>query len=307
MVKIVFLKHCPACEQWINIWMYEKEEEDDMCVPCKYGTTNNKGRFFAARFNFIKKIESIGGKVIGTYRGKDKNVECLCRMNHICFPCPNYIRTGKGICKICARQSPDESYKKFVEKITFMGGQVIGKYVNAYSPIECICEKGHICFPSSMNVNTGLGMCKQCIKSKGEFMLEKTLKSLNVEFNYQSIIESIPKLRFDYSFISKGQTYYVEYDDKQHFMYVELYHKSFTGFNDHKQRDILKTHICAQQGHRIIRIDYTWKNKPLESWIDFLKSAIVSEETMIFSSPDLYTWLFQLPGMKCLDKYYVRH
>jgi hypothetical protein len=116
-----------------------------------------------AKLNFYKNIERLGGKVIGVYEGNKIPVECLCPFNHICYPIPNHITNGQGMCSICAENDSKQSELNFYENIARLGGKVIGVYVNSKTPVECICKNGHRTFTIPSNIQSGEGMCKICV------------------------------------------------------------------------------------------------------------------------------------------------
>lgn len=67
--------------------------------------------------NFIKNIENLGGSVVGIYKMKDIPVECLCPNNHTCFPIPNCIRNGQGMCEHCKQSSGEQYISRILNKL----------------------------------------------------------------------------------------------------------------------------------------------------------------------------------------------
>jgi len=55
--------------------------------------------------------------------------------------------------------------KRFIAKITKLGGKVLGKYTKAGDPVKSMCKKGHICYPRYINVQREIGMCRICAKN----------------------------------------------------------------------------------------------------------------------------------------------
>ena len=79
-----------------------------------------------AEQKFLKRIEELGGIIIGEYGGSKTKVECICRNGHKCYPTPNHILQGQGVCKICAGNNSATAEKQFREKISQLGGRLIG-------------------------------------------------------------------------------------------------------------------------------------------------------------------------------------
>ncbi len=55
---------------------------------------------------------------------------------------------------------PDE--QRFRERIEALGGRILGEYVNARTPVDCVCSKGHSCKPVPANIHQGHEMCRIC-------------------------------------------------------------------------------------------------------------------------------------------------
>lgn len=64
----------------------------------------------ATEIAFRARIAEMGGRVVGTYVGKDRPVECVCPEGHACRPSPSSIRQGRGMCTQCAGKSWDVAY-----------------------------------------------------------------------------------------------------------------------------------------------------------------------------------------------------
>lgn len=73
-----------------------------------------------------------------------------------------------------------ESKADFIRHVENIGGKVIGEYVWSNTPIECICPKGHTCFPRpSQTLNGGVNICKICanIKRGNKIVSSETRKA----------------------------------------------------------------------------------------------------------------------------------
>jgi hypothetical protein len=113
--------------------------------------------------NFREAIKNMEGKIIGEYINSHTQVECLCIDGHICYPTPNHIRQGGGMCIKCTDQCPIKAKNNFTENIEKFGGTVIGEYINSTTSVECLCSKNHKCTPTPTKIQQGYGMCKICI------------------------------------------------------------------------------------------------------------------------------------------------
>lgn len=112
--------------------------------------------------NFIKKIQELGGQVIGEYKKNDIPIECICSKGHKCNPRPCTIQQGQGMCRICVGQDFETSKHHFIDHIKELGGQVIGEYMGSKIPVDCICPNGHKCNPAPTSIKQKQGMCRIC-------------------------------------------------------------------------------------------------------------------------------------------------
>jgi hypothetical protein len=115
-----------------------------------------------AEENFRKRIQELGGRVIGEYNGANNRVKCICSNGHNSYVRPCYIQQGGGMCKICSENDPKISEETFRKRVEELGGRVIGEYINSVTPIKCICSNGHYCSPRASGVKQGQGICIIC-------------------------------------------------------------------------------------------------------------------------------------------------
>jgi len=115
-----------------------------------------------AEKNFRDKIQEIGGEVKGKYIKSINPLECKCPLGHICYPRPNDVQQGQGMCIVCAGKCSKNAEKNFRDRIHLLGGEVKGEYTGKDNPIECKCPLGHICYPSPSTMRQQQGMCRIC-------------------------------------------------------------------------------------------------------------------------------------------------
>lgn len=51
----------------------------------------------------------------------------------------------------------------FRARVAELGGQVLGVWVNARTPIDCVCANGHVRRPKPNSVQQGQGICRVCV------------------------------------------------------------------------------------------------------------------------------------------------
>lgn len=64
---------------------------------------------------FDQRVRAKGGEpAYNEWRGVGKPHRVFCKEGHVCFPWPNAVQQGQGICKTCAR--PDSDALKMIAK-----------------------------------------------------------------------------------------------------------------------------------------------------------------------------------------------
>lgn len=65
--------------------------------------------------------------------------------------------------------------------------------------------------------------CRNCRKSKGESACEVAFQSLNIIFEKEHIIHSLPNSRYDFMFKREDKIYLLEFDSEKHFEYQPFF------------------------------------------------------------------------------------
>ena len=167
-IQLIFFDNCNTCNQEYHHYEFIYGHVN-MCIDCYCKLTNKKRlKVVNSIKNFYKKIDDLGGEVIGKYINTDTKVDCICSNDHSCNPRPNGIQQGEGMCKICAGNDSETAKQNFYNNIKILGGTVIGEYTNSSTPVDCICVKGHACNPRPNDIQQGHGMCKICAGNDSE-------------------------------------------------------------------------------------------------------------------------------------------
>jgi hypothetical protein len=171
---------------------FEEFEYGVRCIKHKEeGMVNTSSKEYCER-RFVKRIEKLGGRVTGEYTRNDIGVSCICKQGHICNPIPNSIRSGNGMCKICAKNDPKTSKINFITTIEEkLNGKVMGEYKGCDTPVACICKYRHICNPTPHSIQQGQGMCLICVKRDSETSKQNFINTIEVKFGGKVIGEYI--------------------------------------------------------------------------------------------------------------------
>jgi hypothetical protein len=70
---------------------------------------------------------------------------------------------GLNTCAFCAGSKKILAAKqRYYDRITELGGRIVGKYVDKFTRIQCRCSEGHKCDPAPSHLRPGSGMCRVC-------------------------------------------------------------------------------------------------------------------------------------------------
>jgi hypothetical protein len=111
-----------------------------MCKICSGTDSKTAGE------NFIKRIEKLGGRVIGEYKKSDIRVKCICPKNHECYPLPDYIKQCGPMCQTCSQNGYSQAqiswlnYIQDEEKINIRHSENGGEFRIGKYKVDGYCE-----------------------------------------------------------------------------------------------------------------------------------------------------------------------
>jgi hypothetical protein len=219
-------------------------------------------------------------KVIGKYYGYHKPIRCLCLIDgtewesNVC----NLIGGYAG-CPTCNKDRISKKFAlsddEFIQRVknTNPDLTVIGKYVNAHTPIKIRCNIHNYEFfanPSSILYSNSVA-CPLCNQTRGEMKMNNVLKKYgyNVELQYTfDDCEYKRKLRFDA--YDKENNIAFEYQGEQHYFPVD-----FAGYGNewaeeqfelNQKRDKVKEEYCERNNIPLVKIPY-WNYDDMEYFL----------------------------------------
>lgn len=116
----------------------------------------------SAEASFRAQVATLGATVTGKYVNSKTPVACMCRNGHACRPRPEHVLRGHGICLACVGLDSAVAADAFRDRIAALGAVIRGEYVNALTPVRCVCRNGHDCQPLPASVQQGVGICRTC-------------------------------------------------------------------------------------------------------------------------------------------------
>ncbi|WP_437001304.1 hypothetical protein [Streptomyces sp. enrichment culture] len=140
------------------------------CYPLPTNTTRGTGICRtcagqdprASEAKFRAAVEAQGGTVLGEYVNALTPVRALCANDHECRPWPSYVNSGGGICGICGGRTRGISEPAFRQRVSDLGGTLLGSFTTTYTPVLVRCPEGHEHRVIPKHVVNGTGICRTC-------------------------------------------------------------------------------------------------------------------------------------------------
>ena len=231
--------------------------------------------------DFIEEMQKVNPniEIIGDYKGSHQLIACRCKIDGKewkSYAC-NLLNQSAG-CPECTVQRlreleslPQEEFEQRVSnKYPYI--EVIGKYINRTTRIQCKCLIHNIEYdvsPRTLLYSSGTG-CPECYQSVGERRMIQILQNMGYDVEQQHTFadcKHIHALRFDA--YNKDYNIAFEYQGQQHYYPVD-----FSGDLDIAQkefelciiRDNIKREYCAKNNICLIEIPY-WEQDNMESFL----------------------------------------
>ncbi len=244
---------CPQCKRIKLSEMYKHSHED-----------------------FLKKISDkiINVNIISTYKGSHKNVHCLCNICNKEFDilANNLLKHGCPICGVKRRViMRTKSHEDFLVEMNKQNKKIkiIGKYINAKEPIECMCE---ICnnkwFATPDSLLNGTG-CPNCKIYKGEKQILDYLESHEVIFERQKTYNDLIGIggkKLSYDFYLPTKRLFIEYNGEQHYIPIDFFGGQ-DKFNIQQEHDKRKEEYAHKMDIKLLIIPY-WNFDNIENILE---------------------------------------
>ena len=227
----------------------------------------------------VNKIHNSNIEVLGEYLNNRTKIEVKCKIcEYQWYTEPRHLIRGNK-CLMCCRKNISLNNKKthneFVEKVNSIHldkVSVIGTYIDYKTKIEVKCNKckhDWMVRPASLYTSG----CPKCNSSKGEILIDRILKKLNIKYIYQYKFEGLKTENngsptFDFVILDNNNNIIkvIEYDGEQHFKPVKKWGGS-KRLEQQQKTDQFKTNFCINSNIEIIRIPYTDFKKINENYL----------------------------------------
>lgn len=278
---IIWLCHCDCGNKEVYIEATElKNGRVKYCKLC----SPNKDMFEKNRYTKrgTTKLYKIGDKVHhftiediylneGTYKKISYLCSCDCgnpnkiivKHTHLkgsavtscgCEAVKSAIRNGKKAIKVT--DITGQRYEKLVALYT------LDKDMKATAPWVFQCDCGNTHIMKANDFLRGRASSCGCIISKGEYLIAKKLKELNISFKQQVSFKGLTGLnggllRYDFGIYNKNNEllFLLEYDGYYHFYATDLEYKNINVHISTVEHDKRKTDYCKKYKIPLYRID----------------------------------------------------
>ena len=134
-----------------------------ICRKCSYRDRNAASKRSSEKA-FEANVRAQGGTVLESeYRGAYTRHLVRCAQGHDCYPTPNKVQSGRGICAECSGQDPAAAWRNFKASLDDLGATLLEtEWRGALTKHHVICAEGHDCWPTPSRVQQGGGICITC-------------------------------------------------------------------------------------------------------------------------------------------------
>lgn len=199
--------------------------------------------------------ERKGTLISGYYENLESTFVIRCEREHIFETKAAYLKQKKW-CRKCANLDKEIQLEKIKEIAFNRGGKCISEqYINKDTKLSFVCVNNHEFEMTPHNVKQGQ-WCPKCswyfMENKARYVLEKLL---NKKFNPNGKIIS-PYVLDGYSQINDKLKIAFEYHGRQHYEFIEFFHKNIEGFEKRKIDDAIKMELCLKKDIKLIIIPH---------------------------------------------------
>lgn len=234
---------------------------------------------------FKEHLRLKGYELLSEYNGAKEKVTLRCPLGHLWKTRPDSVFVNE--CYECSVSNRKHS-TDFICKVSNKGGEILSDYITMNDDIVLRCDKGHTwtTTPSCICQDTWCPICCERISS-GERMVIRYLEKNNITYKKEFSIDIIPKRRFDFYCSVDDNNFIIEYDGRQHFQEVSVFHSEKYTLEDSQRLDIVKTCLAIHRGFNVIRIDHT----EIDNIAQHLNKAFELKSKLYVSTPNMYNWL----------------
>lgn len=133
-----------------------------ICRVCARNDPATAEQAFRARLAELGATPLYGG-----WLGNQRPHHVQCVSGHECYPRPNDVTQGYGVCRTCAGTDPVANEAAFRARLHELGATPLYDRWRGYKTRHHVrCRHGHDCYPRPDDVRRGQGICRFCAHRK---------------------------------------------------------------------------------------------------------------------------------------------
>lgn len=275
------------------------------CLDCKRRIEVNTGELFRARRKHIcskchyKRIDTITNEQ--TVINKLSQTNCMdiefymedsggIRHHMVHYKCgkcnrvntrrvSNFLRQ-KYNCGYCEGAKESKDTDRFIFEMQERFGNtfsLLSEYEDASTSIKIRCNKCGFIRNIKPNAFLTSGYCPKCgnKSSHGERLIAKFLSDNNIEFETQKYFKDWNIGIHYFDFYVPKLNLIIEYHGRQHYEYVDYFHKTVENFEYRKEKDKQKLEVALKHGFNYVSINYK-----LYDSLNFILSNLFNSTTI---------------------------
>ncbi len=172
---------------------------------------------------------------------------------------PNDFLNGKR-CPYCAGliKKTDIQFSHEVKNLVGNKYTFLDPYVNSKTKLRVRHNKcGHVYKVRPTDFISQSSRCPYCNTSKGELIINKILKSMEIEYEYQKTFDDLKDTNLlSYDFYIPDQAILIEYQGQQHYEPVDHFGGDIT-FEKQQEHDKMKANYAKTHHYNLITVPYT--------------------------------------------------
>jgi len=237
--------------------------------------------------DFVRsEFENRGYKLISTeYIDNSTKLDYICPNGHCGNISYDKLKQGRG-CAICGIKSMKNKLKHTIEFICYefekRNYKLISKeYINNKTKLDYICDKGHLGSIIYNSFEKGSG-CPQCCQGRSEILSREIFEDImGVKFpsgKYKFLTNPDTGNPLELDGYSKELNLAFEYQGRQHYKFVDHFHKTEDIFKKSQERDRFKYKKCVELGITLILIPYKFNCYNPEELKTYIRDQLISHK-----------------------------
>lgn len=168
-----------------------------------------------------------------------------------------------------AYRTKEEFLKEINNKAPEGKYELLSEYIDTKTKIRLRHSCGFIwdVRPNAL-LKKDAAFCPRCgnVESKGARYVSKILDELNISYEREKTLLT-NKCRFDFYFILNEQEYAIEYNGKQHYIFIPHFTKTEEEFKELQARDAYKKEYCLLRNIKLLTLPYNLTNQEIKTQI----------------------------------------